>query len=635
MIKFWDSENQKQKAFQYCKRHDLDYNNEDIQRAVRSYYRYKESLFSSDEFFEERHISIEEKQGNIVIKTPKNIFTILDDSFSPDIKEKLVEAFREELEVSQLTPEGLVVPFDPTIKPAPTGFVSNLNDEEWILRYFGKIVYGTLYKTQSIILDFIKNHPFCIIKIFRSAGKSVIVNLKTVRKICENPNLRGFILSEEYSKVVQRIRMIRNLLTAPEIVADYGYLLNDSPSTRVKGKSTEYMFECYRSMESIEPTLMGITWHDKKSLGYHFDFGILDDPWSSTAQNMSGALDQFKRFWGEFQGSLEMCKELLVICTRKGLDDIYNFLENEVGIFDTITIPLVRKWPDTIEFIKDEFGKFTGAKITGDYEITDTCKGKYSMTIEDPVKRIKCIPLLRNSDPYMFEMEYQQRPYLAGGDVFKWENISIYDSTTTDPIEIDFIRMFEKAQKILLMDMAFGESEFADYNAVLLLAKYKLHYFLVDAWIGRWDFNKRLEILHAATQKYPDAQLYIESDFWQSALIKQIRVSLPKTREFKSANLVGENRYRQIYSIYGKKASKLGKIRDGLEYIINNRLLHIAKNLPYFEMIQTQITRFPRLEYMDFLDALAMGVLVFGKQSGDPFDKIATVKHTLDVEWLK
>ena len=631
--RIFDSDSQRQKVYQYCKNNNLDYEDDDYKEAVREYFRYREGYYNDDGYFHTSVLDIPEKKGKIVRKTPRSIFDLLSPDLPKNKLKKLELAFRGEFGLRQLTPDGEFRPYDPTIKPEPTGFVSDLSDEEWIVRYIPKAIFGSLYKTQKTILKFMRRHPRCLIEVFRSAGKTIISNAKIVRTICDNPNVRAFILSEEYSKVVQRMRMIRNLLLAPEIVADYGYLLNDNRTSRVKGKNTEVVIECHRQIETIEPTLMGITWKDTKSLGFHYDFGLIDDPWSNDAQRQANALDKFKSFWGEFQGSLETCKQLYVICTRKGVDDVYQWMRDELGIFDVLTIPLVRKFPHTIEIIKNEFGKSIGAKVEGEYELSDDCKGKYSMTKEDPDKGIKCIPIMRKGNPYHFEMEYQQRPYLPEGDVFKWENVSLYGPSSRVPIEQDFMRMFDRAHKVLIMDMAYGQSKDADYNALLLVCKYKAHYFLVDAWVGQaWSFNKRLSYIRRAKEKYPDATLYIESDFWQLSMIEQIRSYFPQTRKFKSA---GKGmKFADLYSGFGSKSGKFGKIHDGLESVINNGLLHIRETLPHLDKIQLQITRFPKLNKIDFLDALAMACIILRKRGTNAFERISMVSKTMRDNWL-
>jgi len=529
-------------------------------------------------------------------------------------------------------------------KPAPTGYHSPLSIYKWLPYYlpnhfrgdkaikqaFSSLKKKSVFKTilasqqtprshknqppkkrprlyfgQKRMLKWMMSNPWAAFEVFRSAGKTQLAIGLMVYLICENPNLRLFYLSEEQRKTIRRVRLVRSLLASEMIVNDYGYLIDDG----VHGKSTESMFQCYRSIDAIEPTLMAITWRDAQALGYHFDGGILDDPWSQKLQNEFGAKKKWLEWWGEFRFCLEDAKFCWMLRTRKALHDLYEELDKK-RLFAVYRQKLIIKAPSKVTFIENSRGVIEDVKFSNDYMIFDDCFGKYSM---------KNLLLLQKEDPYYFEREIQNNPYMIEGDVFKWKNARFYDAKSTDIIIKGFrdqVRTHGGGVTIIkMMDMSFGESEQSDFNVLLVLAKYKNRYFLMDAWVGRWNFDKRLKIIEKAEEKYPGVPLYIEEDFWQLAIIKDIRSKLPHLtiRGFQS-----KGKGQDFKSMYEgeKKAAKKGKIHDALAVPWNDRRVYIRKDITGLQMLQEQLSQFPNCTYFDYLDTLAMGVIVLRPKGG-------------------
>lgn len=495
-------------------------------------------------------------------------------------------------------------------KPEPTGFHSDLHITKWLEKYCIRMFHGQLYQVQYDIHEFQAKYPWNMTKVYRAAGKTVLTLGKLAYKICENPEERLFILGQEIKKTIQRVRVVRNLLGSEEIVNDYGYLINDAGSgNRRRGKNTEAMFEVHREIDAIEPTLMAITWKDDQALGYHYTGGTMDDPWSKKLQNQEDAKEKWMEWWGEFQGSLEGCRFLDILCTAKGMKDLYARLEGEKQ-FKVLKIPLVLKFPSKTKLLMNEAEDlYIGAEVSDDYEFYDDCNGKYSMTTLDYKRGIKCIPILRHNDPLNFEMEYQQNPYLPEGNVFKWKYANIFNSHTPDPIVMGFYKQFGAVKKIKMMDMAFGESKKSALNVMLMMGIYRRRLFIFDAWVGRWSTSERIKVIKKSEAKYPGVPLYIEDDVSQIATVRDIKKQLKhlKIRNFTSKGK-GQN-YRVIYE--GEQdASKKGKIHDSLGVPWTDGRFYIYKDLPYFDELKFQLLQFPKCEMFDLIDAMAMGTIV-------------------------
>jgi len=638
---FWDDKNQRDKAWHRAKKNpNIDFSNYRVKYAMREECRKEEGRYNSGFKTVKRNKrwkglgGLEPPISSEPMKTKKKEIDTRSYHYKkplpkippkPRIKEKKEDYNnknpkhnpnnRSLARPSNSSPQ--IARLDPNARPEPTGFRSPLKLVKWLVHYFPNVYDPDLYDIQKDMIKFLNNNPWAMIEIFRSAGKSKLVMGILCYIICENPNERLFLLAEEIKKGIQRVRTIRNMLGSPRIIEDYGYLINDSAGKSVrKGKSTELMFECHRDIDAFEPTLMAITWQDSQALGYHYTGGVMDDPWSKKLQNQEGAKAKWMDWWGEFQGCLDICRFLYILCTKKGVKDLYLDLEG-LKMFKLLKVPLVQQFPDSIKLLTNKEGDiYTGAAIKGKYKITDTCHGKYSMTIHnrDPKKgKIKfCIPVLRHNDPLNFQMEYQQEPYLPDGDVFKWEHANLYNRRSQDPLVFRFFKQFNSIKKIGIMDLAFGESERSDFNVLLVMALYRRRFFIIDAWVGKWSAQKRIEVIRKFGEKYPGTPLYIEADMAQIAWVKDIRkrVNTVKIRDFISR---GKGRNYQILYEGEEKASKKGKIHDALAVPWSDGNFYISKELPCLSDLELQLKQFPRCDVWDIIDTLAMGVIVLRK----------------------
>ena len=329
--KFWDSPLQKNKAWNYANSHGLDYSDIKVKEALREMYRTKEGKYTKS-----YKGKIKRQVGHGGELKDRPYFQEELDAIDDEKALNNPNMTKKEHTIQQVLRQNIQTPSAKTTsvlssagdgKPEPTGFKSKLPIADWLIYYLPQLFEKGLYDVQHVILKHQEEHPWNMTKVFRSAGKSVLDLGVEARALCQDPNERIFILGEEYKKTVQRVRLIRNFLASPRVVEDYGYLINEATGTgKRKGKSTEGMFECYRTVDAIEPSVMAITWKDSQALGMHYTRGLLDDPWSNKLENTKGALEKWLDWWAEFQGSLDKCYNLTIICTRKGLKDLYYHL---------------------------------------------------------------------------------------------------------------------------------------------------------------------------------------------------------------------------------------------------------------------------------------------------------------------
>lgn len=645
LTRFWDDDNQKAKAERYAKSNGLNFDDIDVKITLRATYRTRENR--NKDGTPKGDIPRQIGHGGILGNSPifpqkgQSAKTYTDEDITKEEALNKISVQKKKAALASTTSFGNRQEPDyrrkkPSSrsgkgedKPAPTGFVSKLSDEDWLVYYVPQLFGDGLYDVQQRMLEHIQDEPWNMIKVFRSAGKTWLGLALKARRLCDDPERRIFILGEEYKKTVQRVRFIRNLLASPRIVEDYGYLINDASGSGIrKGKSTEGMFECYRQSDTIEPSVMAITWKDSQALGMHYTDGLIDDPWSNKLQNTTGAVQKWLDWWAEFQGSLDGCKELSILCTRKGLKDLYFYLGLQKQ-FKELTIPLVEKplW-DNCKLLTNKAGDmYIGAKWRYgegvDYILKYSCKGKYSMT---KLKRGKgkttyCVPILRHNNPMSFEQEYQQNPFLPEGNVFKWKHANLYNEFSTDVIVKGFYSQFHTIKKIAIMDVAYGESDSTDLNCMYVMGMYRKRFFIIDAWIGKWSDNDRFNVIKTMERKYGGIPIYVEADLANIMIFKDLK---KKFAHLKIRKFISKGKGQAFQHLYegSPKAAKKGKIHSALTVPWSDGSFYIPDKLEGLEELQNELVTFPNCAYFDCVDTLAMGTIVLRTKGGNAVVKV-------------
>lgn len=500
----------------------------------------------------------------------------------------------------------------------PTGFISPLFTQgwrgwkNWIEYYIGV----KLRPIQIVILIFLDKWGWAIIDIFRGAGKTMLVIWLLIMYLVNNPRLRLFYFSENMRKTIQRVRKVRRgIATNKRILADYGYLLDDKTSETSRagrGKSTDAMFELrYHGkfdgqIDTIEPSLMAITWDNTDALGYHYDGGIFDDPWSLKLQQQEGSVEKFLEWFTEFDGCLEDCDFFYILETRKAVEDLYSELY-KMNRWARLTKPLVLSYPSKIEFVKDPImDVYTDVRVSDDGILEDDCNGKYKFTGS------KSILIKRKNNPLGFEREYQCNPIMQEGRVFKWKKIHIFNRMTTHPI---IKQMFDRPDtfqnNFMTWDLAFGESKFADYNVILVFRYYERRLILVDGRIGRWPtLSEKLLNLDVLQRRYPAYPVYIEEDVSQTATVKDVKHERP---QYEIIGWESRGKGKQFQQFYegDKRAAKKGRIHDSVEPFVNQGRFFMAEDLEseLFEEIKKEMQEFPACTHFDGLDAIAIACM--------------------------
>ena len=166
----------------------------------------------------------------------------------------------------------------------------------------------------------------------------------------------------------------------------------------------------------------------------------------------------------------------------------------------------------------------------------------------------------------------------------------------------------------MITDPARGTT--SDYDALGVMAYYEGKFWLHEARIGKWNPAQRESVIRELHELYPNAPLYVESDFGQLSMFDDIKRKIPGLviRGFESR---GKGQKKQMLYEGDKKAAKKGKIHDSLAFPISNRQLYICEKIPLLSDpngLKDQIIGFPNITTFDFIDMLAMGVLILKKK---------------------
>lgn len=654
--KFWDNDKQKYAAYYYIKKHGLDITRPEIKESVRARMRIEtenKKKFKGEKTVSEQIAEFEKTKdlGSIKI-TKTNHF----------IKDILTQGVEQALKNGPLPPPTGYDSKDGSHWDNPTDLAKRKrvkfyldakgkkqplpsfgdNDVAWIEFFLGdpitggtllkpkkksehkylkrKKLLGKVYPIQQKMSDWLDENPWSKFEVWRGAGKTVIVIGKLLRKMCDNPNECFFLQSETDDKTIQRIRVIKKeLQTNQKIIAFYGYLPADSSATGgkkqlfgkdYKGKWSEGVIELKREYSGIEPSLMGISWNTGRGVGYHFTGGVLDDPWSMHNQNREGDKKKYWDWWGEFYGSLEYADFCWVLCTKKGLDDIY-FQMDKDRLFATFREKLVIEFPLEFNLIEKN-GAVVEAKLINRKNffryVNDDCFGKYS---------IEKVLLIRNRiGNEVFEREYQNNPRRLEGKLFNWNKINICEIDSTDRYaQIPFHEVSRsKMRGLIFYDPAFGLTSGASYNALVAMAEFEKRIYILRIWMGHWTKDERVKSFNHARQMYPTYPFYCEDVMHQLNIIRDLTDSTgimlrPFTPKGKGIH------YKDMFS--GQKhSSKKAKIYDGLEPVIEDRRMYIMKKTPYFSEFENEIKNFPDGLKMDVIDATSMGCFLLDRKQG-------------------
>jgi len=396
------------------------------------------------------------------------------------------------------------------IMEEPTDYISPLNDNEWYNYYIAPMMFKgknpRLSNTQIMINWFLNNHKHALVKVFRGAGKTVLVEGRLTRIGCENRKNCYAIQSETKERAQDRLQTVKNnLMGNPRIIAHYGYLPLDKKYKGMTGSWKRDEITVKREIIQTDPTIKAVSWKDARLLGGHFNGILFDDPWSSQLEenNEKNKEKWFRWYDGTLLGCLESGAWQHVICTSKGLYDIYRDLEDR-GIFSLYRQPAIWEYPSEYKYIKNEQGKIVDVEVlSDDWHISEDMSKRFSIKFF-LMKKAQ----IRQRE---WEMEFQLNPLPERGRFFDWKNLKFINGLE------EFFECFKRGDKpkvIGAMDMAFGKSDRAHYTALVVVGYFRKMYYLLQAYIKKKTSKlDKAKMIKYAKMDFPMMNtVYVEAD---------------------------------------------------------------------------------------------------------------------------
>ena len=494
----------------------------------------------------------------------------------------------------------------------PTDYHSPLNESDWFDYYIAPMMFRgksmTMSKTQRDVNDFLDTHDHALVEVFRKMGKTVTTVGRLTRAPCESREENFAVQSEIIDRSRDRVMAVRaHLMSNPRLIADYGYLPHDKKynNTTALWKAGEFVIK--RDTIQTDPSLKALSWKDAKMLGGHFKGVLFDDPWSiKLEENRDTNKEKWFRWYDStLIGSMEEGSWQHIVCTRKGLYDIYRELEDR-GVFAVFKQPAIINYPSQIEYIKDEDNRIVDVIFSDDGEISDDCNGRFNM------KFFLLQKVQMSSEAW--EMEYQLEPMPKKGRLFDWSNIQTIKKT--DLYVENGSRIDPSIRVIGAMDMAFGKSKTSHYTALVIMGQQDEKTFLIDAYMVRGASKMdKANMINKAKEKYPPMRvMYIEADLQQSAYVDELK-DLVDTVRIEGVLSRHEEKILKREEI-GKLAPKHVRIYTQLDEVFEKQNFYVCMPLKLYDEFEREVKEFPKSRWDDLIDAIGLGTSKLRKRRG-------------------
>lgn len=317
--KFWDTETQKVCAFNFAKRHALDYGNQDVKLSLRAMLR--------------------SKKGNQPVTLPPEVTTIHKKA-KPGSK-PLINTLNNAFKTNKggiSTKTSMTDKYPITHKKWQSDYISWY--EHFILPTYGKNAFplGALHKEWG---NEIESDDFVLMLKPRDHYKTSICSIGyAVYNLVERNLFPVLIVSKSEMGTKETYDAIREHLEKNERILNYyGYIIDEN-----RALTSKMLFTQYQPVGMRDPALYCGTFGSRVVMGTHPLLAILDD--IEVEPLTTSLMNQAKRLLDKsLISGLPVGARLLLVGTIKGWDhtnDIYLYAEKK-GIFSVYRDPAVYK----------------------------------------------------------------------------------------------------------------------------------------------------------------------------------------------------------------------------------------------------------------------------------------------------
>jgi predicted phage terminase large subunit-like protein len=185
-----------------------------------------------------------------------------------------------------------------------------------------------------------------------------------------------------------------------------------------------------------------------------------------------------------------------------------------------------------------------------------------------------------NLGSYNFSAQYQQEPIPESGNIINWDWFQSYSEI---PTATRFSRVIQS------WDTAMKAHDGSDYSACITMMEVDSHYYILDAYRGKLDFPSLKKKVIDYKERFEADSVVIEDKNSGTSLIQQLR---------------SEGIFCIEYKPEGTKADRMVAQSAAIEA----GRVHLPKEAPWLDDLQSEIVSFPYGRNDDQVDALSQAL---------------------------
>lgn len=251
----------------------------------------------------------------------------------------------------------------------------------------------------------------------RDHGKSFLSIAYTVRRLCLDRNAKILWISASSGQAEKRVRMVKQYLQDPKIVADFAS--DDLPPFKTEDtKWIATQIYIVRPDESVDPSVEAVG-SGGSITGGHVDVIIMDDLEDDKTVYSSTVRDKTREWLrGTVQPMLSRGGFMLVVGTRKHHDDVYAHMIKD-PTFEVRNDPAIAQFPESYSFDMGLDGD--GRDVIRNVQVVGASKVLWEeeRPIEYLLKERQAVGSL------LFAREFMNQVNSDDSAAFKWEWLEI------------------------------------------------------------------------------------------------------------------------------------------------------------------------------------------------------------------
>jgi predicted phage terminase large subunit-like protein len=369
----------------------------------------------------------------------------------------------------------------------PTGYVSDLSNEDWILKYIG----GTSFSWKGVkyfkeLLDFIWNTLKGLILLPRGHGKTTASIALFVRWICETQQPLLVITSP--GLVRNFIVSVIDILYLPSIRLTYGDIIG-----RYSVSKGEIRLRQDTSQISLDP-VFSVLARGASMIGRHPKWIHLEDVVQEKMKKRETARALREWYTRVISKMAISGTKVTATGTRKGIDDFYSFLMKKG--FDLRHKRAINLIKGNYPVESDLTYKIQRPDGMPAYKTPSGFTQEYLKTIEAQIMNcpnwsVEKLLMEYYEDPVIFECEMQNNPIPTEGIIFKEEHW----------IEVPPLEYVHELRNIYIsIDPSFTGRD--DYCAIVVAALFPGEMIIFDGMYEQMTWDEVIEAISFFHEKY-------------------------------------------------------------------------------------------------------------------------------------